>query len=117
MSYDDAITIAPLAYPLTFLLGMLIIARKAESTFNPIVVKVVNGLADNAGSNALTYGLMIGYGMSAALSALAEQADKLGWVVIAAMAKVVNPFLIGMLAFAAKNNFGNPPSKPSNPSA
>lgn len=114
----DALTdIAPFAWPLMVLLLLLVILRKIESTINPIVAGVVNGLANQASNNALTYGLMIGYGLSASLSSLADQATILHWPVIAAMAKVVGPFVTAMLAFAAKNSIGNiPPAKlPSSP--
>lgn len=104
---DTLADIAPFAWPLLVLLLLLVILRKIESTINPIVVSVVNGLANQASGNALTYGLMIGYGLSASLSSLADQATILGWPVVAAMAKVVGPFVTAMLAFAAKNSIGN----------
>lgn len=109
MEADTLLDIAPLAWPLVVLLLLLVILRKIESTVNPIVVKVVSGLANQAGSNALTYGLMIGYGLSASLSALADQATILHWYVVAALAKVVNPCIVAMLAFAAKNSLGDAP--------
>jgi len=106
MNLELASDVFPFVWPLIVLLILLIIIRKIESTINPIVVNVVNGLANQAGSNALTYGLMIGYGLSASLQSLAEQATILHWVTLAAMAKVINPCIVAMLAFAAKNDLG-----------
>lgn len=105
LSFED---IAPFIYWLSAVLFLLICLWRIESTVKPIVVNVVNGLAVNAGSNAMTYGLMIGYGLSASLSSLADQATILHWVIVAALAKVVGPFVTAMLAFAAKNNIGGP---------
>lgn len=100
--------ISPLATPLAIVLLGLLFLRRADAVVQPIVVNVVNGLAKQAGSNALTYGLAIGYGLSASLQALADQATILHWLVIAAAAKVCGPFVTAMLAFAAKNSLSEP---------
>ncbi len=98
--------LVPMADPLAILLIGLLVFRRADAVVQPIVVNVVNGLAKQASTNALTYGLMIGYGLSASLQALADQATILHWLVIAALAKVCSPFITAMLAFAAKNDLG-----------
>lgn len=110
---DILLDLAPFAWPLVVVLLLLVILRKIESTVNPVIVGVVNGLAKQANSNALAYGLAIGYGLSASLQALAEQATILHWLIVAAMAKVLNPFIVAMLAFAAKNTIGDAPPKPT----
>lgn len=103
MNYDTMLEIMPFAWPLIIVLILLVILRKIENTVNPIIAGVVSGMAVQAQKNALGYGLAIGYGLSASLQALAEQATILHWVIIAAMAKVLNPFIVAMLAYAANN--------------
>lgn len=106
---------APLVWPLCFLLVALVLLWQIREQLSPVINGVVGGLAKNAQSNALTYGLAIGYGLSAALQALAEQATALQWVYVAAAAKVMNPFIVAMLAFAAKNNLGDKQPTPTAP--
>ncbi len=103
--------IAPFAWPLVVALVLLYLLRKVSNEVQPIVVSVVSGLAKQANTNALAYGLAIGYGLSASLQALAEQATVLQWPLIAAFAKVANPFIVAMLAFAA-NGFTPTAPKP-----
>ena len=105
-TFDYITETAPFAAPLFVALILLFILRRADAVVQPIVVNVVTGIAKQAQSNALAYGLAIGYGLSASLQALAEQATILHWLVIAAFAKVANPFIVAMLAYAAKSNIG-----------
>jgi histidine ammonia-lyase len=102
---DTLIDVAPFAWPLVVALVLLYLLHKVSNEVQPIVVNVVNGLAKQASSNALGYGLAIGYGLSASLQAAAEQATALHWLILAAACKVVNPFIVAMLAYAAKNSF------------
>ena len=101
---DNLIDIAPFAWPAVVALVLLYLLRRVSARVDPIVINVVNGIASQAQSNALTYGLMIGYGLSASLQSLAEQATLLHWLVVAAIAKVINPCIVAMLAFAAKSD-------------
>ncbi len=108
MNYTDlAEALAPLVWPLIVLIIVLFLLRRADAVVQPIVIKVVDGLAKQAGSNSLFFGLMIGYGLSAGLQSLAEQATILKWLIIAAMAKVLNPIIVAMLAFCAKNGLAD----------
>ncbi len=100
--------LAPLIVGL-FFLGFIVVACLA---MRPVVVKMVDGLAAKADGNAMAFGLAMGYGLSASLSALADQATLLGWLVIAAMAKVVSPFIVGVLAFTARSGGPHDPAKP-----
>lgn len=109
---DIAADIAPFTWPLVVMVGLLFILRKVETTVNPIVESVVRGVASSATGNALTYGLAIGYGLSASLQSLSEQATLLHWPIIAALAKVVNPCIVAMLAFAAKSDLTGKAPKP-----
>lgn len=108
----------PLATPLAIVLLGLFMLRKADAVVQPIVINVVNGLAKQAGSNSLFFGLMIGYGLSAGLQSLAEQATILHWLILAAAAKVLNPIIVAMLAFCAKNGMtdnAKPPAGTTTP--
>ncbi len=103
----------PMATPLAIIFLGLLLLRRADAVVQPIVINVVNGLAKQAGSNSLFFGLMIGYGLSAGLQSLAEQATILKWLVIAALAKVLNPIIVAMLAFCAKNGLADTTTKPT----
>lgn len=124
MTIDDIPDLLPFAWPLVVASVLLYLLHRVSNEVKPIVVGVVNGLAKQASSNALAYGLAIGYGLSASLQALAEQATMLDWPIIAAFAKIANPFIVAMLAFAA-NGFTPtapkpapaPPQSPAPPSA
>jgi hypothetical protein len=111
MNFSDYITIVkdftPLAIGLIFI-GLMLAGIIAS---RPVLTKVIGGLAERAGVNALGFGLAMGYGLSASLSSLAEQATVLNWLVLAALAKVVNPFIIGVLAYTARST-STPPTDP-----
>ena len=99
---------APLVVGL-FFIGFMVVACLA---MRPVVVKMVEGLATKADSNAMAFGLAMGYGLSASLSALAEQATALNWLILAALAKVINPFIVGVLAFTARSGGPNDSARP-----
>lgn len=113
MNADTFLDLAPFAWPLVVALVLLYLLKRVSNEVQPIVVNVVNGLAKQAQSNALGYGLAIGYGLSASLQSLAEQATLLHWVVVAAMAKVINPCIVAMLAYAAKSEISPRPVTPA----
>jgi hypothetical protein len=98
--------LAPLIVGL-FFLGFIVVACLAA---RPVIAKMIAGLATKADSNAMAFGLALGYGLSASLSALADQATALGWLIIAAMAKVVSPFIVGVLAFTARKDRSDKPT-------
>lgn len=83
----------------------------------PIMVNVIGGVAKSAGTNAVACAIAIGFGLSASLEALAEQATALHWLLIAAFCKVANPFIVAVLAYATQNGFvkkdGTPLSAPT----
>lgn len=115
MTFTDLLELAPIGVPLTVILAILLIVRKADAVVQPIVINVVNGIARQAQSNALGYGLAIGYGFSASLQALAEQATIMQWPLLAAFAKVANPFIVALLAYAAKSEINKAPEAPKTP--
>jgi hypothetical protein len=106
-------------WPLSFVLIALLALHRFFSDVRPIFVTVVQGVTKNAQSNAPAYAMAIGFGLSASLMALATEAEKLGWLYIAAGAKVLNPFIAGCVAYATQNKFidpsAPPPEKKPNP--
>lgn len=114
MSLADTI---PLVWPLTFLLIALFIIHQVRAEVNPVIVAVVNGLSKNASSNAPQYAIAIGFGLSASLSAFYDVFNELSSAAVTAMswhayfalwAKVLNPFIVAVLAYATQSNFKKP---------
>lgn len=101
----DPFAAGSLVWPLCFLLVALCALRKVEQDVRPIFIAVSQGVAKQASGNAGAYAMAIGFGLSASLMATAEQADKLGWVYLAAAAKILNPFIAGCVAYATQNKF------------
>jgi len=104
----------PLVWPLVVVLGILIWSRRLGADMRPIVINVVRGVAVNAKSNAVAYAIAIGFGLSASLSAFIDvfqQMDQeafknLTWhQYFALWAKVLNPFVVAVLAYATQNKF------------
>lgn len=95
-------------WPLAFVLIALLVLHRFFSDVRPIFVTVVQGVTKNAQSNAPAYAMAIGFGLSASLMALATEAEKLGWLYVAASAKVLNPFIAGCVAYATQNKFIDP---------
>lgn len=115
-----------LVWPLIFLLIMLFVLRQVRDDVNPIFKSVVGGLSQDASRNAKQYAIAIGFGLSASLSAFvdvfkeldAAAIGSLGWhQYAAAWAKVANPFVVAVLAYATQSSFKpgntNPPFPPS----
>lgn len=102
-------------WPLAFMLVALVCVRQFFQDVRPIFVNVVKGVATQAQSNAAAYALAIGFGLSASLATLADQATALDWPYVAAFAKVIQPFVAGCVAYATQNKFVAP-KPPENPS-
>jgi hypothetical protein len=103
-----------LVWPLTFVLVLLIVLRHLRDEVKPIFASVVGGLSQDAGRNAKQYAIAIGFGLSASLSAFvdvfkeldAAAVGALGWhQYAAAWAKVANPFVVAVLAYATQSSF------------
>lgn len=119
MNSADALQII---WPLTFLLLMLIALRQLRDDVNPIFKSVIGGLTTDASRNAKQYAIAIGFGLSASLSAFvdvfkeldAASLKALGWHQYAAdWAKVINPFVVAVLAYTTQSSFK--PSGGTNP--
>lgn len=116
--------IAGMVWPLVVVLMLLLIMRQLRDDVNPIFKSVVGGLSQDAGRNAKQYAIAIGFGLSASLSAFvdvfkeldAATIGTLGWhQYAAAWAKVANPFVVAVLAYATQSNFKPGNSAGTNP--
>lgn len=103
-----------LVWPLAFMLLVLVITRQFFQDVRPIFVSVVNGVAKDAQSNARAYAIAILFGLSASFSAFWDVFHSLDSTSLAAMSwhayfalwtKVLNPFIVAILAYATKSDF------------
>lgn len=106
-------------WPLSFILVALFILRQLGEKIEPVVTSLVGGLSKNAGNNAMEYAKALGFGLSASLSAFYDvfgnttgaEITAMSWHGYAALwTKVMNPFIVAILAYGAQSNF----KKPSN---
>lgn len=100
-------------WPLTAILIALLLFRQLRTDTSPIIKSVVSGLSQSAAKNATQYAIAIGFGLSASLSAFYDvfnnltQADvhAMSWHGYAALwTKVLNPFIVAILAYATQSN-------------
>jgi hypothetical protein len=132
MNYADIFAAGSLVWPLAFILVALFALRQAGEAIQPIASSIVKGVAQNAGSNATAYAIAIMFGLSASLSAFYDVFNELTKSAfdvlsfhqyLALWAKVANPFVVAVLAYATQNKFSaksngsatNPPIAPSSP--
>lgn len=96
------------------MLTVLVITRRLASDLRPIFTNVVGGVAKSAQSNAPAYAIAILFGLSASLSAFIDVFKELSASALSAMswhqyatlwAKVLNPFIVAVLAYATQNKF------------
>jgi hypothetical protein len=107
-----------IVWPLAFILVFLIALRQFRNDARPIVSGIITGLSANATRNATQYAIAIGFGLSASLSAFydvfndlsAANLSAISWHQYAALwAKIANPFIVAVLAYATQSNFGPKP--------
>lgn len=103
-----------LVWPLSFILVALFVLRQLRSDITPIFKSVVGGLSQNAARNATQYAIALGFGLSASLSAFWDVFRSLDNTTLGTMswhqyfalwAKVANPFVVAILAYATQSNF------------
>lgn len=101
-------------WPMVFLLASVYLIRLFRTDFHPIFSNVISGVADGAKSNATAYGIAIMFGLSASLSAFVDVFKDLSvqsfhvlsvHQYLALWAKVLNPFVVAILAYATQNKF------------
>lgn len=103
--------------PLLLAVFLFWAAYSIRRDVQPIMVNVIGGVAKSAGTNAVACAIAIGFGLSASLEALSEQATALHWLLIAAFCKVANPFIVAVLAYATQNGFVKKDGTPMNAGA
>ena len=99
-------------WPLTLIFVALVILRQLREELSPIISNVVRGVANSAQSNATAYAIAIMFGLSASLSAFYDVFSGLDRAAfdalsvhqyLALVAKVMNPFIVAVLAYATQN--------------
>lgn len=112
-----------IVWPLSFILCFLFVLRKVEADVRPIVTGVVTGLAGDATHNAKQWGIAVMFGLSASLAAFYDVFSELGTKDLAALSwhqyaaywtKVLNPFIVAVLAYVTQSNF-KPKATTTNP--
>lgn len=116
-------------WPLCALLVALLALHHVRETIRPVIAGIVSGLTKHATANAPAYAIAIGFGLSASLASFidvfqemtADRIHALSYHQYAALlAKVANPFVVAILAYATQSRFKSgatptdtqPPFKP-----
>lgn len=106
--------VPPMVWPLVFLLVVLVGAHTARETLTPIIENMTKALAIQAQNNAVAVMMAILFGLSASLSAFYDLFSQLtktdlnlmSWHQYAALwTKILNPFVVAVLAYATQNKF------------
>jgi hypothetical protein len=114
MTFADSLAYV---WPLSFILVALFVLRQIGEKVEPVFTSVIGGLSKNASSNAVEYAKAIGFGLSASFSAFydvfgnttAAEISAMSWHGYAGLwTKVLNPFLVAILAYASQSNFKKP---------
>lgn len=115
-----------LVWPMVFVLVALVVTRRLATDIRPIFINIVTGVANGAKTNYMAYGIAFLFGLSASLSAFVDVFKDLSHQAYATLsfhqylvmwAKVLNPFIVAILAYAMKNDFkdGGIGGKPAAP--
>lgn len=111
---DVATLAAPLLLPFSILLAVIVISRRLATDMRPVFVNIITGVAEGAKSNAQAYGIAVLFGLTASISSFidvfhnldSQQISSMSWHQYAVLwAKVANPFIVAILAYAMKNDF------------
>lgn len=113
-------------WPLVALLAAVYFSRKVATDVRPIFINVINGVASGAKTNWMAYGIAILFGLSASLSAFIDVFKDMSHQAFASMSmhqylalwgKVLQPFIVAILAYATQNKFKAPAPPASSVSA
>lgn len=94
--------LAPMVWPLCFLLVAFTILRQVKNRVEPIFDGMTSTLKVQATRYALAWSLCMLYAAAASLQALGDVAEKMGWVYVDAFAQVVQPAVVAVIAFVNK---------------
>ena len=100
--------LAPMVWPLCFLLIALLILRQIKDEVKPIFSGMVKTLAIQSQRNALAWALGMMLGTVASLQAVVEVANQYHWLYIGAAAKILQPGLTAVIGFITKSPFTSP---------
>ncbi len=103
MNPNDVMAAGSLVWPLTVLVIALFVLRQIEAEVKPIVTGMVTGLAAQSSRNAASWAMAALMASAASCQALGEVAAELGWVYVAAAAKVLQPGLVAVIAFVMRS--------------
>ncbi len=103
MAPPDIFAAGSLVWPLTLLLIALFVLRQVESDMRPIVTGMIGGLASQSQKNAVKWAMGILMASAASCQALGEVATDLGWTYAAALAKVLQPGLVAVIAYVMRS--------------
>lgn len=103
MNSADFMAANSLVWPITVLLITLFVLRQIEQDVKPIFAGMVRGLAAQSTSNAASWAMAILIASGASCQALGEVATELGWIYVAAIAKVFQPGIVALIAYVMRS--------------
>ncbi len=115
MNPADFMAAGSLVWPLTVLAVALFVLRQIEAEVKPIVTGMVTGLAAQSTRNASSWAMATLMASAASCQALGEVAADLNWVYLAAIAKVLQPGLVAVIAFVMRSPSQEPKPKTNPP--
>jgi hypothetical protein len=98
-------------WPMVLFAVLLFALHQVKEQINPLITGVVTGLAQHAQANSAAYGMAVMFGLSASLAAFYDVFSQVDtstmkgmswWQFGALLAKVLNPFVVAVLAYATK---------------
>lgn len=102
MDYANT-SLASLLWPFAFVCVWLITLLAIGKVASPVLHGMVGGLSLHAKRYAFAYAMCMVYASTASLQALADEATRLGWLYVAASAKVVQPGFVAIIAYVSKS--------------
>jgi hypothetical protein len=104
----------PMVWPLSFILVALFVLHTLREEFRPLVKPLIGGLSQSFATNSTQVAIAIAFGLSASLSAFYDAFSEMASKDLAALSyhqyfaiwsRVLNPFLVAILAYATQNGF------------
>ena len=103
VDYMNPFVADSIVWPLALVLVALMVLRRFSALIDPLLHEVVGGLSGHAKRYAFAYAMAMVYAAAASLQALADEATRLGWVYVAASAKVIQPGAVALIAYVSKS--------------
>ena len=96
-----------IVWPLVFLLLALLVLKQVRDEIRPIFRNIVGGLAVKAQSNAIAWAIVLLIATLGSMNALQEVAGENNWPFVKAFAKILTPFIAGLVAGARTSPLTN----------